>query len=44
MIAEFVLVVSVTAPIEHFDRIFNNKKDKDGKDKPNPKDTSPTKK
>ena len=29
---------------DNFDRIFNNKKDKDGKDKPNPKDTRPPKK
>ena len=29
---------------DNFDRIFNNKKDKDGKDKPNPTNTSSTKK
>ena len=29
---------------DNWDRIFNNKKDKNGKDKPNPTNTSPPKK
>ena len=30
--------------VDNYDRIFNNKKDKDGKDKSDPKNSSKTKK